>query len=81
MDADLELMHGEIFERVLHSSGIQLCIAGLLEMALSVLALYQAFQTFLEIQDHVPAGPSFFPTVRHSFSGHFLIGPSIRRAD
>jgi hypothetical protein len=38
-------------------------------MALSVLALPQTFQTFSEIHDRVPAGPSFFATMRHSFSG------------
>jgi hypothetical protein len=69
MDAHLELMHGEIFERGLHYSEIQLCIAGLLGMALSVLTLPQASQTFSEIRDHIPASPSFFATMWHSFSG------------
>jgi hypothetical protein len=40
-------------------------------MALSVLALPQAFQTFSDIHDYVPACPSFFATIRHSFSGRF----------
>jgi hypothetical protein len=55
MDAHLEFMHGEIFERALHCSEIQFCITGLLGMALSVLALPQGFQTFSEIHDYVPA--------------------------